>query len=375
MKLSDRVVANLTAPEKGQKLYLDDTPGLTGFGVRVGTNSRAFVLTMGTDRKRVTLGRYPLMSLSQARDAARTLLARRQLKLDQHKPSPLFKDMLREYLAEREGETRRLTQRRDRRVFKLFSPLSDLPLEGITPERVQAIIDRQKAPTSRHTCSILFKAFVTYAKRRGHMETWPVHRIWAPSPDHTPRDRVLTDDELRRVLLTAEAWEAAGNDLGTIIRLLILTGQRRQQIGGLMRSEVDFDKGLLVWQPERMKAGRRHAIPMSPTVRAILESRSPNRYYFPNGNGDPFNSWSRWHAEFLRDVGFSDFCMHDFRRVLATQMQKFGVKIEVTERILSHRAITGGLVGVYQKYDYLTEMREALKLYDEWVCSLTNDAR
>lgn len=372
MKLTDRTVSNLTAPERGQRMYLDDTPGLTGFGVRVGTASRSFVLIIGAERKRVTLGRYPIMSLSTARDEARKILARRQLGLDKERQSPLFKDMQRDFLAYREGKTRSLTQRRDRRVMKCYLPLAERRLDDITPAMVQGIIDGQAAITTSHVCHELFKGLVAFARRQGHMEDWPLHRLWSKALKTVPRERVLNEDELQRVLETAQVWEAVGNQLGTIVRLLILTGQRRQQIGGLMRGEVDFEKDLLVWGPERMKAGRRHSIPMSPTVRAILDKRRASPYYFPNVNGDPFQSWHPFNDEFLKDLGFSDFCLHDFRRVLATQMQRFGVKIEVTERILSHRTLTGGLIGVYQKYDYLTEMREALDRYDAWVCGLTH---
>jgi integrase len=95
-----------------------------------------------------------------------------------------------------------------------------------------------------------------------------------------------------------------------------------------------------------------------------------NGLYFPNKYGAPFSAWSVWDKRFRKDVGFSDFCLHDLRRTLATNMQRLGVRIEVTEKILAHSHVTGGLVGVYQKYDYLREMADAISLYEEHVTQL-----
>src|SRR5216684_2117629 len=115
MRLTDRTIAALPSPEHGQKLYSDDA--IPGFGVRVG-KSRTFVLTLGTERRRITIGRYPIISLAQARQKAKTILAQRQLGLD--KPlSPRFEAVQEEFLASREDKLRHTSYRKDFHRLKI----------------------------------------------------------------------------------------------------------------------------------------------------------------------------------------------------------------------------------------------------------------
>src|SRR5206468_2026732 len=109
MRLSDLTVAKLPAPDAGQKHYPDDI--LAGFGVRVSQGgTKTFVLVVGRDRQRITIGRYPIVSLAQAREKARNILAERQLGIEDHRSSPLFRDVQRDYLARRDGEVRASTR-------------------------------------------------------------------------------------------------------------------------------------------------------------------------------------------------------------------------------------------------------------------------
>src|SRR5205823_11405342 len=124
----------------------DDT--LPGFGVRIGSQTKTFVLTLGDDRRRITIGRYPIVSLAQARGKAKTILAKRQLGLD-HDLTPFFRDARDDFLGSREGKIRRSTFRRDVSVLKRFSVLSRKRIADITPDAVQDIIDRIAAPTAR----------------------------------------------------------------------------------------------------------------------------------------------------------------------------------------------------------------------------------
>src|SRR5690242_9338875 len=118
MSLSDRAVAALKPPDKGQKLYSDAS--IPGFGVRISQGgTKTFVLVVGDARRRITIGRYPIVSLTQAREKAKTILAQRQLGLDKP-PSPHFEAARELYLAERDRKVRKLTRARDGYLFKLF---------------------------------------------------------------------------------------------------------------------------------------------------------------------------------------------------------------------------------------------------------------
>jgi len=365
MSLTDRSIAAISPPPSGQKLYLD--PSLPGFGIRVSQGgSKTFVLTIGQDRRRLTIGRYPIVTLSQAREKARTILARRQLGLD-HQLTPYFSEARDQFLSSREGRIRPSTFRRDVSVLRRFSALSKRRIADIMPDVVQDIIDRIPAPTARSEAVQRFSSLIRHLQRRGDINHWPAERLEGRMVPRY-RERVLSTTELAQVLSTACAWREAGNQYGTIVELLILTGQRRQQIGSLESHHLNFEEGTITWPPELMKTGKRHTIPMADAVRALLPSRTG--LLFPNKFGQPFTFASNCDRAFRNDCGFGDWVLHDLRRTLATRWQELGIEIATTEKMLSHSAITGGLVGVYQRSTYLAQMRVACTKWEEYLQAL-----
>lgn len=367
MKLTDRTIAALPTPERHQRLYSDDA--LASFGIRVSKGgSKTFVLTLGQDRHRIVIGRYPIISLSQARAKARELLAKRQLGLDTPR-SPPFEKVQEEFLSTRQGKLRSTSYRKDESRLKVFAPLGKTRIAEIKPEHVQEILDTLTAPSTRHEALIRFTLLIRFAIKRRYISSWPLDYLDGKR-QRVARERVLTDDELRTILETARLWTAGDHHFGTIVELLIYTGQRRQQIGSLDRSHVDFDLGTITWPPELMKAGRRHAIPLGARVRGLLEPRRANGLYFPNKYGEPFSFASAHDRAFRKDCGFADWVLHDLRRTVATRWQEMGIEIAVTERMLSHSVVTGGLVGVYQRSSYLTQMRAACIKWEEYLQTL-----
>jgi len=366
MRLTDMTVQKLAVPDRGQKFYTDDI--LRGFGVRVSQGgAKTFVVLIGAERQRITIGRYPIVSLSQAREKARTLLAERQLGIAP-KPSPTFAAVREEYLAQRDDRLRFSTRQADGYLFKLFDGFSSKKIAAISAETIEDIIDGLDSPSTRHHAFLRVKGLFTYAVKRGYIGRSPTDRLDCP-PVEEPRERVLTLDELRTVIMTARAYPHA---FGAIVELCAITGQRRQQIGALRQQYVDFDTGTITWPPEAMKTGRRHTIPLSSMTRAILTRTTPNEagLYFPSHVNSPFVGWSYHKARFDGMCGVPDFRLHDLRRTLATRWQEIGVEIATTEKYLSHSAITGGLVGIYQRSAYIEQMRAALEKWEAKLCKL-----
>jgi integrase len=278
---------------------------------------------------------------------------------------------MKQYLVGRDDKVRWRTRVKDEYVSKIFIPIYDKRLADITPPSVQAILDGRDAPWTRHYSLGFFAGVIRYAIKHGHIDSWPLARLEAPI-SHRSRERVLTDTELRTVLQTARIWAAAGNQFGTIVELLILTGQRRQQIGSLDRSHVDFDNGTLTWPAELMKNNRKHIIPMGDSVRALLP-HGTNGLYFPNLYGYPFSAWSVHFKKFKCDAGVEGWTLHDLRRSLATRWQEMEIDIATTEKMLSHSAITGGLVGIYQRSSYLAQLRRAIQQWEDWLQTLLSN--
>jgi integrase len=364
MRFTDRTIAALPTPASGQKLHSDEA--LPGFGLRIGSQTKTFVLTLGDDRRRITIGHYPIVSLAQAREKARNILAKRQLGLD-HQLTPLFSEARDQFLSSREGKIRPSTFRRDTSMLMRFQKLSKKRMADITPDMVQDIIDRMAAPTARSEAVQRFCSLIRHLQKKGDIAHWPVARLEGRMVPRY-RERVLNTAELAKVLAIARAWRLSGREYGTIVELLILTGQRRHQIASLHTSHVNFEEGTISWPPELMKTGKRHTIPMCNAVEALLPQRSG--LLFPNKFGQPFTFASNCDRAFRDDVGFGDWVLHDLRRTLATRWQEMGIEIATTEKMLSHSAITGGLVGVYQRSSYLVSMRLAVQKWEEHLHAL-----
>jgi integrase len=192
----------------------------------------------------------------------------------------------------------------------------------------------------------------------------------------TRRERVLTDDELALVWRASMATDSL---FGSIYRLLILTGARRGEIGGLRWTEIiDGDISL---SGERTKNGQPHVIPLAAPARAIIEE-------LPHFAGSPFafglrtptgGAWDRAKAKL--DAAAADqkhgepiapWRVHDLRRTVATGLQRLGFNLQVIEAVLGH--ISGsrsGVVAVYQRHSFADEKREALEAWGAHVMALS----
>jgi integrase len=371
VKLTDMTLQKLPIPERGQKLHSDDS--LPGFAVRVSQGgTKTFLAIVGKERRFITIGRYGIVTLSQARERAKNILAEHQLGIVR-KPVPTLGETLRDYLARREKEVRESTQQADGYLFKRVEPLKNRRLDEITPADIEQVIDAIRSPSTRRSIYIRLSGLFSYAVRRGQIERSPVKAVEIPS-DQEPRHRVFTDDEVRKLLIAARMRRIAGDHYGAILELLIYTLQRRTQIAALTVNHIDIVTKVLTWSPDEMKGKKRHIIPLMPHIENILKAFPPGAHglYFPNNLGQPFTGWSYHFRKLTAEIGFSNFVIHDLRRLGATAMQRFKIDIATTEKILAHNAVTGGLVGVYQRHSYLEEMQTAFARYHTWLDSLVD---
>jgi integrase len=171
-----------------------------------------------------------------------------------------------------------------------------------------------------------------------------------PPTEETSRDRVLTDDELKLVWL---ASDKLGPPFGSIVQLLILTGQRRGEVANMEWGEIDIEKRLWTLPRERVKNDRRHEVPLSPQAVTIIKGlpRISNRFVFSLNGTAPANSFggNRNRLVALLPDAMPAWVIHDLRRTVASGMAGLGVNLSVIEKVLNH--VSGsfaGIVGVYQ---------------------------
>jgi integrase len=255
-------------------------------------------------------------------------------------------------------------------------------LSTITKPQVHDLLDSivdRGAPIAANRVHTQLNVMGRWAVERGIVTTNPFAGIKAPSSERgRARERVLSDDELR---LVWKAAEAIGWPFGPIVKLLALTGARRDEVAQMEWREIDFDRALWTLPAARSKNRREHVFPLSDAALEILRSLpriERSGFVFTTTNGRvPVSGFNKAKDRFddaideLRTQIGGEECepiepwvFHDLRRTVATNLQKLGVRLEVTEAVLNHvSGSRAGIVGVYQKHDYATEKRQAL---DAW---------
>jgi integrase len=201
--------------------------------------------------------------------------------------------------------------------------------------------------------------FFNWLCERDVIKASPCAGVKPPAKEQA-RDRVLSDAEVAALW---RACDAIGGSAGTVIKLLILTGQRCGEVVGMRRSEISGD----VWTlpPERTKNKQRHEVPLSAQALAIIDAipgvdedylftSSPSRRL---GNMAPAKRALDTHMKPVQP-----WKLHDLRRTVASGMQALGILLPVTEKVLNHTSGSfRGIVGVYQRHEYAAEKRDALQ--------------
>ena len=367
--------------------YVSDTI-VQGFGVRRQTDGAYYYLRFrknGVQRMR-SIGRH---GSPWTPDTARNE-AKRLLGLAIGGDDPFVKPLLTEtfghevvrYLyRKRLAMKPRAFEEVERHLTNHAAPLHRLRLAEIDRRTVAqrlGEIETASGPVARNRVRSSLSAFFAWAVTEGLLDTNPVVGT-AKLDEGGSREGTLTREEL------AELWVALDAEpnpqFADIVRLLILTGQRREEVGSLRWSEVELDRGLIVLPPERTKNSRQHEVPLSRQALAIL-SRQPRRkgrdFIFGIGEAG-FSGWSDCKARLdqvllarRKAKAMPEWRLHDLRRSAATQMAELGIQPHIIEAVLNHvSGHKGGVAGVYNRATYAEPMREALQRWADWLDQIT----
>jgi integrase len=380
MRLTAQEIARYRPPAgKADQIVFDSE--LSGFGLRYRAGKRTWIYQYafgsgeGRVNARMTLGEYPALSPTKARHTAEDLYAKVRLgqhpaadkraNRDEHRNT--FGKLVSGYLEFQKNEVRSSTYVGvELYLSRYASALHGLPATVVDRKKIADLLEtigKNNGAVSANRARAALSAMFSWAMRRGLHDSNPV--IGTEKRRERSRDRVLSDSELSKI------WNVLGaNDYDDILRLLLLTGQRAGEIGGLCWSEIDFDEGLISLPAQRTKNGHPHSFPMSKPVRDILKARPQKReFVFGRGRGG-FSGWNGGTKgkldEHIAGAGspLPHWTIHDLRRTFATGLQRLGVRLEVTEAILNHvSGSRGGIAGIYQRHDWATEKRAAL---DAW---------
>jgi integrase len=375
IKLTKANVATLCLPEgKADAIHFDTE--IPGFGIRFRRGAQGVIVTWVLQHKRgrETLGRYPAIGAQQAREWATKVHAQIALGHDPAAARDAEKQqqaetagaVLRTYLPAKKLRPRSRVEV-ERHLLKNAASLHSRPVAQITRREIASclagVTERNGASQANRTRASL-SAFFTWCCKRGLIDTNPV--TFTEIHREEARHRVLSDAELRQV------WEAVpDSDYGRVIKLLILTGQRREEIGKLRWSEVDLARGVISLPGERTKNGKPHELPMSAPVRAILEAQPRFGEYVFGRQG--IKDWSHPKSGLDAKLKLEHWVVHDLRRTAATRMVDLGILPHAVEAVLNHYGHRSGVAGVYNRSLYAAEKAQALARWAEHVMALIED--
>jgi integrase len=395
MQLTAKAVAALQMPaSKTDHIEWDDA--LPGFGYRLRAGAGGKVLRSwiaqyrragGT--RRITLGNAAVLSAEQARKEAKKALGRVAIGEDpqadridrRDKDQYGFRTVVAEHLKAKEPDVRARTHFELTRYLTggYFKPLHGMPVDTITRKDIAArlvAITRESGSITAARARAAVNGFFVWALQMGYVEANPVIGSVQPK-DSEGRSRVLVEDKDKgRPDELGPIWRACGDDdHGRCVRLLILTGCRRQEVGSMRWSELDADAGTWTIPAARAKNGREHTLPLPPLAWQIINS-SPHiagRDYLFGIRSQGFKSWADGKAELDKRLGdtVAPYVLHDTRRSVATGMANLGVQPHIIETILNHQGgHKRGVAGVYNRASYGREVKAALAMWADYVRAL-----
>ena len=381
----DRAIADAASNGKIARIYDE---ALKGFGITAGIGGSASYFVeyklggRGGSSQRMTIGKHGALTADDARRIAKEKLLQVSQGIDvarqkRENRSKLQAETLRETAArylDLEGQDTRYW-RETRAIFEreVYPLLGRRPLIGITKADVSGIVDA-KAKTSPSSARQLFlrlRPLFSWSEQRGLIASSPFTGLRAPKTPKA-RDRVLTDEEIKAF------WQAAstlGWPFENVFKLLLLTGQRREEVAGMRWSEIDLGKATWTIVRERAKNGKGHLMDLCPEAIRLLRPLAEegaalvatDALVLSTTGVTPVSGFSK--AKLRIDHRMKELLggklrpwrTHDLRRTAASGMAALGFQPHIIERVLNHvSGAQGGLVGVYQRHEYREERKQAL---------------
>ena len=395
MKFTDRFIQSVRC-ESGERIDLTDDK-VSGLSLRVmftGKKSWSFRYRRKSDSKlrRVTIGEYPTFSLSDARNEAFRLKTEVAEKKDPAKtakrPSTTgprtFGELAKRYLEN--YATHKRSGDEDRKMLEkdVLPALEGEPLGAIERADIASIVDaiiQRGAPVrANRTFSVIRKVF-NWGIEKGYLEYAPTLRMKPPAKEES-RDRFMTREETKIFCRQIIANVKMSWILRMIFKLLLVTGQRVMEVAGAKKSEFDFER--LEWHipKERLKNKMPvHVVPLSPLA-AILFKRAIRRsgdseYVFPSPvtgvpivNTAPAFAMQRNKSVFAFATPITP---HDLRRTMTSNLSRLRFSRLIQDKILNHVMQDKGISGVYDRYAYGKEKREALEAWADYLQEIVFD--
>ncbi len=331
---------------------------------------------------RITLGRYPALKVVQARDEARTIKDQASSGIDprvaqakteaetEAKRRGSFSAVAERYISIecpqlRRGQESESIIRRELIPHWGLRMVSDLHRRDLTALTDELIADGR--PMAARRLYETAKRVLSWAMDRGDIDDNPLAAA-RPPIKREPRERALKHSEIQDLWAV---WDEMGYPFGSVMKLLLLTGQRRSEVAEMRWTEIDLDCSQWAIPKERSKSKREHIVPLSAPALSVLNDLphfGEGAFVFTTTDGArPVSGFSRAKVRANDLSGVENWRVHDLRRTVRTEMARLRVPEIVGERVLNH--LPQGLTRTYNIHEYLDEKQDALA---RWAQELMN---
>lgn len=403
-KLTGKGIERIKPPaDKDQEEHWDTE--VSGLGLRVGAKgTKAFTLLTKTlvngkmKNVRVTLGRFPAMTLADARATAieyKTLAqqgtdprkAKQILEREKVKASRLTFSVCRDEFLEAgkrfgigrgrkkaKSAWREKTLKDNTWALRKFNAWNNLSIRDITEHditdalrEIEESVSETKSrnltgASSAHRSFEVLNTMMNWCVRKRLIDSSPCQFV-DEVPEKLQRDRTLEDDEMRAIW---KSCDVHGGPLADCLKVLILTGQRLKEISEMKWTEVDLKKSILTLDGSRTKNGLPHVVPLSPFAKSIIKNQKRiGEFVFSTKGTTPVVGFSKTKKGIDRKSEVKNWRIHDFRRTMVTGMNEMGIAPHVVEAVVNHvsGAAKAEVAGIYNKAQYIDARRKAL---NEW---------
>jgi integrase len=376
MKITQDKVTRIPLPDgKSEHIVFDQT--MPGFGVRIRAGDkgqhRTFIAQykIGSKHRRITLGNVAKVTLENARQEARRIFGK---VANGHDPanekaerrtaaSHTLDATIARYLETKAIELKpRSLLEVKRHLEKNWQPLHNISIASISRANVAATLStiaKTNGSVTANRARTALSAMFRWAIGEGRCDHNAVTGTNIQQ-ENGHRERSLSDSEVAKVWLAAPQ-----NDYGTIVKLLMLTGCRREEIGGLKWSEVDLEARTITIAKERTKNSQEHVVPLCDAAISILQGimrRGDRDFVFGIARDGGFSGWAKSKIRLDKAVALKeDWRLHDLRRTVRTGLGKLGVQPHVAEAVLNH--LPPKLIRTYDRNTYAAEKKAALDLW------------
>ncbi len=374
-----------------------------GFAVRVGPRNTKYPKGKvsyfvqkrtggrGSKEFRYVFGEYPQLEIPAARKKARSLIADVEANLNIAKQR---RDIIELRRAEAENSrTKKFSHifeeyrkhRSDGSYYwesdilyynnKYFIPhFGNLAVTEISKGDIRNLLKSITHKSIAKKSEAQLRPFFKYCVREDIIKINPMADL-APLPKLKSRDRVLTKEELVAFWKATEDMKREGSLFGHVYQLLLVTGQRLREIAHMEREELNIPDQIFTLSANRSKNGLAHIVHLSPLALGIIASasRKSSQFVF-SYNKNKLSGFSAskdiLEQTMQKHLGKSlrPFQLRDLRRTFATGCAELGIDHNIADRILNHVSdAQSGVKGVYQRYEYLPERKQAMLTWNKYI--------